>query len=413
MRLAASLPTLSRRGFLGAFAAPAAFPAASWTEFRGGDSGAAASGESLPLEWSDEKNLSWSAVPPGYGQSSPVVYKGRALVTGVSGANKEELLLTAFSLADGARLWTHRGSPAQPIEDSDMVSKAAPTPAVDAGGVYVFFETGNVAALSHAGRLRWERRLTEEFGEFGGRHGIGSSLRLCRSGVMALVAHDRPSYLLCLDRATGATIWKADRPPGVSWSTPAVVRHAGRELALVSGGDRVDAYDTEDGSLAWTLDGFEGAFIASPTPLAGGAIIGSGNKGQTAAIRFGPEARSTPQVIWRAKEAASYFSSPLAYRSRAYMVNKSGVAFCLNRDSGEQLWLQRLQGGCWASSIACGDFVYFFGVDGAVEVYRAADKAEKVAENRLSEESRLYGVAVDEGRLLLRFGRRLACIEQG
>ena len=116
-----------------------------------------------------------------------------------------------------------------------------------------------------------------------------------------------------------------------------MVRHAGRELALVSGGDRVDAYDTEDGSLAWTLDGFEGAFIASPTPLAGGAIIGSGNKGQTAAIRFGPEARSTPQVIWRAKEAASYFSSPLAYRSRAYMVNKSGVAFCLHCDSGEQL----------------------------------------------------------------------------
>ena len=147
-----------------------------------------------------------------------------------------------------------------------------------------------------------------------------------------------------------------------------MVRHAGRELALVSGGDRVDAYDTEDGSLAWTLDGFEGAFIVSPTPLAGGAIIGSG---------------------------------------------KSGVAFCLNRDSGEQLWLQRLQGGCWASSIACGDFVYFFGVDGAVEVYRAADKAEKVAENRLSEESRLYGAAADEGRLLLRFGRRLACIEQG
>ncbi len=70
-----------------------------------------------------------------------------------------------------------------------MVSKAAPTPAVDADGVYAFFETGNAAALDHDGRLRWERRLTDEFGEFGSRHGIDRSLRLCRSGVMALVAH--------------------------------------------------------------------------------------------------------------------------------------------------------------------------------------------------------------------------------
>ena len=30
----------------------------------------------------------------------------------------------------------------------------------------------------------------------------------------------------------------------------------------------------------------------------------------------------------------------------------------------------------------------------------------------LSEESRLYGIAVDEGKLVLRFGRRLTCIRQ-
>lgn len=413
MRVPVSVPAPSRRGFLGALAAPAAVAAAPWAEFRGGDSGAAASGEGLPLEWSDEKNLSWSAVPAGYGQSSPVVYDGRVLVTGIAGARKEELLLTAFDLRSGASLWTHRGSPAQPVEVSDMVSKAAPTPAADAAGVYVFFETGNVCALEHDGRLRWERRLTDEFGAFGGRHGIGSSLRLCRAGVMALVAHDGPSYLICLDRATGETVWKADRPPGVSWSTPALADVGGREAALVSGGDRVDAYDAADGSLLWSLDGFKGAFVASPTPIPGGALIGSGEKGRTAAIRFGPQARAAPQVLWRAAEAASYFGSPLAHRERAYMVNKSGVAFCLRLDNGERLWLQRLRGGCWASSIACGDRVYFFGVDGAVEVFRAADKAEKIAENRLSEESRLYAAAVAPGRLLLRFGRRLACIAEG
>ncbi len=66
MRFAHSMQELSRRGFLGVFSAPAVLSATHWNEFRGG-SNAAASGGSLPLEWSDEKNLSWSIAPPGYG----------------------------------------------------------------------------------------------------------------------------------------------------------------------------------------------------------------------------------------------------------------------------------------------------------------------------------------------------------
>ncbi len=94
------------------------------------------------------------------------------------------------------------------------------------------------------------------------------------------------------------------------------------------------------------------------------------------------------------------------------MANKAGVAFCLDLKTGRELWHHRLREPCWASSIGSGDFVYFFGVDGVVEVFRAAHTPGKIAENRLSSQSRLYGVAVQDGRLLLRFGRRIACIQQ-
>ena len=419
--------TLGRRAFLGALFAPTALALADWKEFRGDGSGSLASHERLPLQWSDQKNLLWNMVTPGYGQSSPVIFDQHVFLTGVDGARKETLMLTAFDLSTGRELWTHRGSPGQSIEDSDMISKAAPTPTADAAAVYAFFETGNLVSLDHRGQLRWERRLTDEFGEFGGRHGIGSSLRLCQSGVMVLAAHDGPSYLICVNRQSGKTVWKTDRPKGVSWTTPAVVKHDGHELALVSSGDRVDGYDTQDGSLLWTLNGFERAFVPSPTPIPGGAIIGSSKKAWTSAIRFGSRVHSTPEIVWRASEASSYFSSPLVHRSRVYMVNKAGVAFCLDLKTGQEVWHQRLKGPCWASSIAAGDFVYsesmepsrsiarrtalyFFGVDGTVEVYRAADSPSKVAENSLSEESRLYGIAVDDGNLVLRFGRRLTCI---
>lgn len=401
---------LARRSFLGAVAAQGAAWAAPWTEFLGNGSLSLAGGEAIPSEWTDTRNVTWRSVVPGYGQSSPVTGRGKAFATGVEGPSKETLLVTAFDLESGEAIWTHRSPSSQRIKESDMVSKAAPTPAADDQAVYAFFETGNLLAVGQDGTRLWQRSLTEEFGEFGGRHGIGSSLRLCRAGVLALVAHDRPSYLVCFDREDGRTVWKRDRPEGVSWSTPTVVRHAGREFALVSAGDSVEAYDTEDGSPLWTLDGLQGAFIASPTPVAGGAIVGSSSKGHNVAIRFGSSASEIPSVAWRAEEASSYFSSPLAHRGKIYMVNKAGVAFCLRGDTGKGVWHSRLEGQCWASSIGCGERVYFFGVDGLTEVVSAGDEFVRVSANRLSVEGRLYGTAVVDRGLLLRYGRELVRI---
>lgn len=401
---------LERRAFLGICSAPAAAAAARWAEFLGAGGRSLPDSGAVPLEWSDRRNVAWRVPLPAYGQSCPVAWDSAAFVTGVAGARKDALLLTSFDLASGEPRWTRRAAPSQRIEDSDMVSKAAPTPAVDASAVYAFFETGNVLAFDHRGEPVWERRLTEEFGDFGGRHGIGSSLRLCRAGVLALAAHDGPSYLICLDRATGQTVWKADRPRGVSWSTPTVMRRGNREIALVSAGSAVEAYDTDDGSLLWTLDGLEGAFIASPVPLAEGALIGSSSKGQNLAVRFGQDLAQAPEVLWRAAEGSSYFSSPLAHRDRVYMVNKAGVAFCLRAESGQAIWHSRLEGQCWASHLGLGDRVYFFGVDGVVEVIRAGDAYERVARNKLSGTGRLYGAALSDQGLLLRFGQELALV---
>ncbi len=398
---------LERRTFLGALCTPAVAGASPWTQFLGNGARSLAADETVPLEWSDPRNVAWRSGIPGYGQSSPVAFGGAAFAASVEGAHKDTLMLTAFDLAFGQPVWMHRSIPSQRIKESNTVSKAAPTPAADEDAVYVFFETGNVLAIGHDGKLLWERRLTEEFGEFGGRHGIGSSLRLCGSGILALVAHDGPSYLICLHPSSGETVWKTDRPTGVSWSTPTVVEHLGRELALVSTGRAVEGYDTEDGSLLWVLDGLDGAFVASSTPAPGGAVVGSSSKGQNVAIRFGSTHRQVPEIVWRATGASSYFSTPLVHRGRVYMVNKAGVAFCLRADSGQEVWRSRLEGQCWASPIGLGGRVYFFGVGGVTEVVEAGDTFVRIARNRLSVEGRLYGAAVAEQGLLLRYGTEL------
>ena len=56
-----------------------------WPGFRGvGDSRTEA--VNLPLEWTDEKNVAWKAALPGYGQSSPVVWRDKIFLTAVEGA---------------------------------------------------------------------------------------------------------------------------------------------------------------------------------------------------------------------------------------------------------------------------------------------------------------------------------------
>lgn len=395
----------SRRRFLAAcLAVPS--QAAQWTGFRG-QGRSQASGNGYPLDWSPEKNLAWDTQLPGYGQSSPVVHGSQVFLTALEGPYKETLSVLSLSLETGELLWRRNVSPTQRIKVSNMVSKAAPTPAADADSVYVFFETGEFLALSHAGEIRWQRSLVQEYGEFQGRHGIGSSLRLTGNGVVALAAHSGPSFLLSADKKTGENLWRTERPQGIAWSTPAVCRHRNQEVILAGSGDRLDAFRSRDGSLLWSLDGLEGNRVPSPTPFPGGALIGSSKRGHNLAIRFPSEDEAGPSIMWRAANATTYFCSPLVYRDRAYFVNKAGVAYCLSLASGEELRTQRLQGQNWVSPIGAGDHIYFFSMRQGTDVLRASSRFEKLAENPPLAGGRQYGVAAADAAFLIRYGDRL------
>jgi hypothetical protein len=75
-----------------------------WPGFRGaGDSHTTA--RELPLEWSDKKNVAWNIALPGYGQSSPVVWRDKVFLTAVEGSNKEKLLVFCHDLKRGRQLW--------------------------------------------------------------------------------------------------------------------------------------------------------------------------------------------------------------------------------------------------------------------------------------------------------------------
>lgn len=383
-------------------------PGVSWTGFRGaGDSVVA--GESLPLTWNEKEHVLWSVELAGYGQSSPVVWGDAIYVTSVEGENKESLLIACYDLATGKRRWQHSAEAFLKTKSTEYVSKAAPTPVVDAAGVVAFFESGDLIALDHAGKVRWTRSLLKDYGAYEGNHGLGTSPAQTAEHVILLVDHGGPSYLAAFQKSDGKTAWKTDRESKTSWSSPVVVGGEKGPEILISSNGAVESYNATDGKQRWRMTGLKGNTVASPSAVDDVVVIGAGDKGMSLALkRNGSGELDETAVAWRAEAATSSFGSPLVYRGKVYFVSKAGVGFCLDLATGKELWNLRLGDTCWASPIGAGDRVYFFMKKGETIVYRAdGDRPEEIARNPLPELKLLYGVAATESSLILRGGNRL------
>ncbi len=400
------------------FAAPPAENEAAWPAFRGhGNSHAAAT--DFPLTWSSEENIAWRADITGSGQSSPVIWGQKVFVTAADGSEKERLIVHCFDLRTGATIWTKTFASSKPEAVSGYISQAAPTPVVDADGLYAFFESGDLVALDHAGEVKWSRKLTSDYGPFLGNHGLGCSPAQTTDAVVLLLDHSGPSCLLSIDKQTGKTQWKVDREPRVSWSSPVVVSSRSKSDAseknspeiVVSSNGVLEGYAAATGEMLWKLSGIEGNTVPSPTVSDELIVVGSGDAGFNFAVeRAGLRRGATPQPLWKNPQVTSSFGSPLLDQGWAYFVNRAGVLFCLDAASGQAAWTQRLPASCWASPIAAGDRVYFFTKEGETVVIQPGNEYRELARNSLPTEDRVYGVAAVANSFVVRTGKQLTCI---
>jgi outer membrane protein assembly factor BamB len=419
--------------------------AADWTGFRGtGDS--IAQGD-FPLKWSPKEGIAWKVDLPGYGQSAPVVWKGTVYLTAVQGDQREKGYVVAVDAKTGKEKWRHSFEPTQKAKWSFTISRAAPTPCVDAAGVYCFFEGGNLLAFSHEGKVRWERNLVKEYGEFQGGHGIGSSLAQSEDSLYVLIDHRGPSYLVQFDKATGKTQWKTEREQRGGWSSPVVTRRNGKTEIIVSSAGSIAGYDAKSGQELWKLDNIVGNTIPSAAVVGERVLFGgglgrlkedppAGAKGSGCLNLTNKDGKPSFEVAWTGKAGIANYASPLGYQDVAYFVNQVGVVYGYDLKSGKELFAERIDGPCWATPVAAGKYVYFFGKDGTTSVIKAGKEFEQIESNKLWDgpakpaapapmptttgrggmgeygDPILYGVAAAEGAFFLRTGTQLFRVGQ-
>ncbi|MBN9118752.1 MAG: PQQ-binding-like beta-propeller repeat protein [Planctomycetes bacterium] len=419
--------------FLALSLGPVAFGADAWPGFRGtGDS--VAKGD-YPTEWSP-KTVAWKVDLPGYGQSCPVVWAGTVYLTAVGGDQREKGYVVALDARTGKEKWRHTFEPTQKAKWSFTISRAAPTPCADAAGVYCFFEGGNVIAFDHAGKVRWERNLVKDYGEFQGGHGVGSSPAQTADAIFILIDHRGPSYLVALDKATGKNKWKTDREPRGGWSSPVVATRDGKVEVIASSAGTIVGYAADTGKELWKLDNVVGNTLPSASVVGDRVLFGGGQsrskedpapgaKGNGCLKLVSKGGKPSFETAWTAKVGISNYATPLGYEGVAYFVNQVGVVYAHDLAGGKELFAERIDGACWASPLGAGKHVYFFGKDGVTTVLKASKEFEKVASNRLWEPKAkaaptggkepsgeyldpiVYGVAAADGAFFVRTGTQL------
>lgn len=243
----------------------AAEPAPDWSRFRGPNGSGVSTAAKVPVEFGPAKNLLWRRELP-QGHSSPILQGDRLYLTGFRG---DTLVTLAIDRQKGSILWEK----AAPQVKTRLIDKrnnaASPSPAVEENGIYVFFPDYGLIAYDAQGTERW----TMPLGPFSNIYGMGASPIIV--GDLLVLACDQSlgSYVMAVDKRTGAVRWKVDRPEAKSGhSTPILWKGPdGKDQILLPGSFLLTAYDAATGKKLWWVGGL--SFEMKSTPVIGGDTI--------------------------------------------------------------------------------------------------------------------------------------------
>jgi outer membrane protein assembly factor BamB len=398
-----------------AFAITLAVPvrSADWPVWRGPKGDGIVTDPAVPAKWSATENVLWKVEVPGLGHSSPIVSNGRVFLTSFDPRTNDRLLL-CFDRKDGKLLWrqTVLTTAVETIHKNN--TPASSTPAADGAHVWVTFLDGEeiaVACHDFAGKQIWLKK----FGGFASQHGFCGTPTLHEDLVFVNGDSDGDAFLAALDKQTGESRWKTERPNRKrSFSTPLMIESSGKAQLVLAGSKSVAAFEPKTGKQIWVADTATEKFVAT-VAYADGVVCATGTSPANTLVGIKPDGAGNvtkSHVLWSGTRGAAYVPSPLGFGKRFFVLTDDGVATLLEARSGKVVWSERLGSRLHrASPLLVNDLIYCLADNGTTFVVQSGDDFEFVAKNALAEECHATP-AVSDGQLFIRSVTSLWCISK-
>src|SRR5437773_1652774 len=150
-----------------------------WSRWRGPSGQGIVAGDRYPDTWSATQNVLWKTPIPGRGNSSPIVWRDRIVLTTAHDGGRR-LSVLAFRRTDGARLWETFALEGRKGSPHPKNGYASATPATDGERIYTSFGSRGLVAVDLNGTVVWHREL----GAMDAYHGTAGSPLVYRDRVI-------------------------------------------------------------------------------------------------------------------------------------------------------------------------------------------------------------------------------------
>jgi outer membrane protein assembly factor BamB len=413
---------------------------ADWPQWRGPESnGSAPKARNLPVTWSNSQNILWCAKLPSWSAATPAVWQEWIFVTSAEegsprlrsetagDATLNKIFLMAINRKDGSVRWL------QQIDSGNRLfrkqNSASPSPITDGRYVWIMTGNGKLACYTFDGKEVWKRDIQAEYGKFGLNHGYASTPLLHGDRLYVQVLHgmltDEPSYIFALDKISGKTTWKVERPTDAqsespdSYSTPQMATVAGTRQLVISGADYVTGHDPDTGQELWRIGGLNPTKNPYNRTIASSLVIGenvftTSTRGRPfIAFRAGGSGDITgKRELWTNNLGADV-PTPTTDGRYIYVLGDNGVMNCMEALTGTIVYQgRRIENGTYSASPLLADGkIYCISEDGTTTVVKAGPEFAILGVNRLDSLTLASPVAVDN-QIFIRTADYLYCIQQ-
>jgi outer membrane protein assembly factor BamB len=370
-----------------------------WTHFRGTRLDGIADVENAPIKWGNDQNLLWKTEIHGKGWSSPVVYENQVWITTGTDDGKE-LFAVCVDYITGKIIHDIKVFSSSEVPGKHSLnSYATPTPCIEKGFVYVHYGSLGTACINTTtGSVVWKRT------DLKCNHvqGPASSPVIYKNLLVLHYEGTDVRYIVALDKVTGKSVWRTDRPeepykplPEIgkkAYITPLILNVKGRDLLISNGSAICIAYEPETGKEVWSVTGGAESTVSMPFTEKGivyyytGFMVDTEGSNYSEIIAVNPDGKgdiTKSNVVWKKRVEPMQLLTPVIRDGLIYTVDTKNNLICIDASTGKDVYTSHYKSSFNASPVYAAGNIYLFSTRGETVIIKAGRKLENVAQNQI------------------------------